>query len=130
MRHIIISLPIIVKEASVFTTERPVTQTALTEVNMVSKKLICMVLEFGSNSIPAPIIIIAIKLDEKIRAGGKLTELTISKKREISRIDSMKPAVITKPVPRRKIHVPVSPGVNTEFDNMTSKLNIRIPILV
>jgi hypothetical protein len=109
MRHIIINLPIIVKEASVFTTERPVTHTALTEVNIVSRKLICTVLEFGSNSIPAPITIIIMKLDEKISAGGKLTELTRSKKRDISRIASMKPAIMTKLVPRRKTHAPESP---------------------
>lgn len=75
IRHRTMIFPVVVKVVAVFTTVRPVTQTALTEVKSESRNDKGPVRALGIIKSPDPIRIIRRKLSENKREGGNLTEL-------------------------------------------------------
>ena len=82
-----------VKDVAVSTTTRPVTHTALTDVNKESRKVKGRVCAFGSINSPAPIRMIIKKLVEKSRAGGMFIELISLASPDISEMAIRKIAI-------------------------------------
>ncbi len=91
-----ISLPKVVKSLPVFSTDKPVTQTALVEVNKASKNEIPCVVALGSVSRKAPISIITIKLLMNNWAGLSIVLLKLIFKSENSLIKVNTTAIITQ----------------------------------
>ncbi len=87
---------------AVSTTIRPVTQTALTEVNNESRKVRGITWAFGSINNPDPIKIIIRKLPEKSSAGGTFIELITLANTDISEIAIINIADITGILPKKK----------------------------
>jgi hypothetical protein len=93
----------IVNELAVSTTTRPVTHTALTDVNKESRNVNGSSCALGSNNSPVPISMIIIKLDEKINAGGMFTELINLSSPDISEMVIRKIAVSTGVFPENNV---------------------------
>ena len=94
-----IIFPRVVNAVDVLTTVSPVTHTELTDVNKESRKDKGTVCALGSINIPAPIIIKAKKLVEKIKAGEILTTLIILNNPDISVIATSMIAIMIRVFP-------------------------------
>ena len=105
---------------AVSTTTRPVTQTALTDVNNEFRKDRGCVCAFGSKRSPAPIIIMMKKLLEKSKAGGIFIELISLASSDISEIAMMKIATFKDIFPKKNVQKALLLGTILKFERKTT----------
>jgi len=132
MRHRIIIFPRGVKAVAVSTTIRPVTHTALTDVNNASRKLSGILWALGSINNPDPIKIIIRKLLEKSSAGGIFIELINLANTDISEIAIINIADITGMLPKKKAQNGLLLVTRLKFESSTNveKRKTRISKIV
>ncbi|MDO9340114.1 MAG: hypothetical protein Q7T72_06250 [Bacteroidales bacterium] len=99
----IIIFPRGVKDVAVSTTTRPVTHTALTDVNKESRKVRGRVCALGSINSPDPIRMIIKKLVEKSKAGGMFMELISLANTDISEMAIRKIATTIERFPKKNV---------------------------
>jgi len=115
--------PRIVKEAAVSTTTRPVTHTALKEVNKESRYDKGIVCALGSINKPEPIKIIIKKPDEKIKAGGIFFELMNLSNPDNSETARRKIAITIWVFPKKNAHKRLSVFTIWKLESKTPEEN-------